>query len=281
MKKFTSLFALLAGLCVVSAQAQDVTITTLGLSSDLNGWSGIYASFEPQGDNTWTLTLDLSQTTNDVQFKLRPNNDGWAGYNNNNHVTSTSEAWIISEYDNNGGYNFKLKHNSYAYPRYILTAKWDPNGNPSNNWLISVQGLDPVYTVVGVPALVGSEWNTDDPNNEMVYKGDNIYELSKTVSLSQGSYGFKVVTNHQWTESYPHDPNAANDNWIVNINQNGVYELTFVFNSNTHEIQCNGRDNPAQNVVLELTDETPFTATTGYSVSSASYSRTCTNQCAF
>lgn len=277
MKKFTSLFALLSCLGVVSALADNANITSLGLSTNLNGWDGIYDSFEPQGNNTWTLILDLSEvsTESEVLFKLRPNNNPWVGYTNDNTAIG---GWITSKYDNEGGYNFQLMHSSYAYPKYLLTATWNPNWQADHGWYITVNGLDPIYTVVGDEALVGSNWNTYDSNNEMVFINNSRYELHKTVSLTQGSYGFKVVTNHRYTESYPHNPNVDNDNWIVNINQNGVYELTFVFDSNTHEIQCNGRDNPAQNVVLELTDETPFTATTGYSVSSASYSRTCTNQ---
>ncbi len=236
-------------------------IVSLGISVDQEQ----IGSFEFIGENMWGYTYTPGSNS-DFIFKLIPN-----GYSASTNIDSAEpSSWF-----NNSEGNFVLKHSNYNYSSYYFTASWNPNWDAAGGWNISVEGLDPVYTVVGDEALVGSFWNLDDPNNEMIDGGDLYYSLQKTVFLNPGRYGFKVVTNHKYTESWPGD-----DNWWVNISEAGVYNLSFVFDrGNGDLLSCNGWDEgPSTDVVLELTDETPFTATTGFTVSSALYSRECTNQ---
>ncbi len=80
------------------------------------------------------------------------------------------------------------------------------------------------YTVTGVAALMGSDWNTSDEANLMALQEDGTYKLVKEgVQLAAGDYDYKVVRDHSWDWSVP----VGNDNQTLEITEDGKYNVTF------------------------------------------------------
>lgn len=73
----------------------------------------------------------------------------------------------------------------------------------------------------------------------MIKQDDNvIYILTKTnLTLALGTYKYKICANHGWAENYG-DDNDSEGNASVFITRDGIYDLTFTFNSKTHEVSC-------------------------------------------
>ena len=86
------------------------------------------------------------------------------------------------------------------------------------------------YTVAGFSALCGSEWDAEDPNNEMTLQDDGTYVWTATgVSLSE-SVKFKIVEDHNWDIAWP-----ASD-YVIEIGEDkentpGTYDVNIYFNA--------------------------------------------------
>ena len=62
------------------------------------------------------------------------------------------------------------------------------------------------YTVVGDEDLCGSDWNTNDENNNMIFINGAYRWTSEVVYFDNGNdthWGFKVLTNHSYDGEYP------------------------------------------------------------------------------
>ena len=81
------------------------------------------------------------------------------------------------------------------------------------------------YTVAGVKALMGAEWDVKAYDNDMTQGEDGVYTLVKeNVLLMAGNYEYKVAKNHAWDVSYPAEFNAT-----LSLNESGIYNVTFTF----------------------------------------------------
>lgn len=85
------------------------------------------------------------------------------------------------------------------------------------------------YTIAGSSAVLGSNWSTDDANNDMSKQDDGTYKLVKEdVELVKGTeYQYKVVRDHSWDWSYP------SDNATFTVDKSGIYNVTFTFDGKT------------------------------------------------
>lgn len=82
-----------------------------------------------------------------------------------------------------------------------------------------------VYTVVGDPNLVGSNWDLNDANNAMTLTGD-VYTLTlSNKTLAAGDYEWKIVGDHSWNVQFP-----ASGNYYLNIAEAGTYNVVFTLN---------------------------------------------------
>jgi hypothetical protein len=138
---------------------------------------------------------------------------------------------------------------SYPADNYIINIAEDGTYdlvityNPENDEVIGVankQGGEPVemvYTVVGPEAIFGTNWDATDANNDMVLNAETgLYTwTADSVELTTAGFGFKVVGNHDWANEWPQ---GYDNNWIVNIAENGMYNLVITFNAETGEINC-------------------------------------------
>ena len=87
----------------------------------------------------------------------------------------------------------------------------------------------PVYTIVGSSAVLGSEWSTDDANNDMSKQDDGTYKLVKenVVLVKDTEYQYKVVRDRSWDWSYP------SGNKTFTVDKSGIYNVTFTFDGKT------------------------------------------------
>lgn len=88
------------------------------------------------------------------------------------------------------------------------------------------------WTIAGSQAVLGSEWSNTDTNNDMSY-ANGVWTLVKSsVTLSAGTYEYKVVGDYSWATNYP------SSNAKLAIAEDGVYNVTFTFNASTKELSA-------------------------------------------
>lgn len=95
---------------------------------------------------------------------------------------------------------------------------------------LGMQAQD-TYTVAGTEALLGSNWDPADTNNDMASTDGKTFTLVKQELTLKGGgkYEYKVLKNRSWDTSFPAD-NAS-----VEIPEDGKYTVTFTFNAETNE----------------------------------------------
>ena len=94
-----------------------------------------------------------------------------------------------------------------------------------------------VYTLCGDSIIFGTNWDETDTNNDMTKGEDGIWVKKYTdVTLSKGTYEYKVVAGHNWDTAgkYPSD----DSNMTLYIAKDGVYDLTFTFDPTVPELKA-------------------------------------------
>ena len=87
------------------------------------------------------------------------------------------------------------------------------------------------WTIAGDKNLLGADWDASNTNNRMYSLDGENYTLNKTgLTLSHGTYQYKVFKDNLTQESYP----SSNASLI--INEDGVYNVYFTFNTSTKEL---------------------------------------------
>ena len=122
----------------------------------------------------------------------------------------------------------------------IFTAQADMNGDN----IVSIRDVtalidylltakDMVYTVVGPQSIFGSNWDVNDNANNMVKGGNGTYTWTKSGVALTGSFEFKVVGNHDY--SVYEWPIGMNNNYFVQVGQEGIYDIVITFNPEAAE----------------------------------------------
>ena len=172
-----------------------------------------------EGLYTWTKdSVDLATTTK-IEFKVVKNGN-WA---NPSYPADNYEYYAPED----GVYNLVITYNP-ENDAVLLTANKLGGEEPP---------VEMVYTAVGPEAVFGSDWDATDTNNDMVLDPETgLYTwTADSVELTTAGFGFKVVGNHTWDNEWPQ---GYGNNWIVNIAENGTYNLVITFNAETGEINC-------------------------------------------
>ena len=213
-----------------STPAQDATISSVYINgaSDAQWSNRIDFALTPvaSANNTWEGTLDCTDITSNIEFKLCPNSE-WIGVGG--LTLNAPDNWI------SGTDNFILANSTTGYKTYKFTAVWEPNPNAAENWTLTVAGIDkreePIattYTVAGTPeAIFGTAWDENNTANDMT-ESNGIYTFTKAgVELSAGDeIMFKVVLNHNWETSYG-TAEGGNVNYKVKVT--GSHDITITF----------------------------------------------------
>ena len=213
-------------LCFVTLTLQAQDVWTAAGSSTIFGsnWNETDTSNDltDKGDGIWELTKTGCILEKNAKYELKVlKNHNWA-----------------ESYPQPNNYAFTVKETG----TYDVTIQFD-----ANNYTINVTPTktgdavigEKTWTVAGFGVILGVEWDPKATENDMIKQEDNVtYILTKTnLTIAQGGYKYKICANHGWAENYGND-NDPEGNASIIITEDGIYDLTFTFNSETHEVSC-------------------------------------------
>ena len=199
--------------------AADAEITKVEIRGSFNGWDtpadGLVMT--KQGEtNTYTATLDLTEITEDVQFKLVLNNMvDWLGWGELELVAP--ENWTEKANDGN---NIVLKNASTGYKTYTLTATWTPGPVAKTGWKLEIAGKDErpaVPATITKVELRGefTSWS-DGEGVELTKQGEtDTYAGVLDLSEITADQAFKLVINDKtyWID-FNHIELSAPEGWL-------------------------------------------------------------------
>lgn len=212
-------------LCFVTLtlQAQDAwtaagSSTIFGSHWDVKDTSN---DLTDKGDGIWELTKTgciLEQNVKN-EFKVVKNHSWLESYPAANYVFTVKET---------GTYSVTIKFDANNFE---IKAKTTKTGD-------AVIG-EKTWTVAGSPEILGVEWTETATENDMIKQEDNVtYILTKTnLTLAIGTYKYKICANHGWAENYG-DDTAPEGNASIYIKEDGIYDVTFTFNSATNKVSA-------------------------------------------
>ena len=212
-------------LCIATLTLQAQDVWTAAGSSTLFGshWDATDTNNDltPLGNGIWELTKTDCILEKNVKNELKVLKDhSWAeSYPQTNYVFTVEET---------GTYNVTIQFNENTYEVGVITKKTGDAVIGEKTW-----------TVAGSPEILGKDWDETATENDMIKQEDNVtYILTKTdLTLALGTYKYKICANHDWAENYG-DDNDSEGNASVFITRDGIYDLTFTFNTDTHEVSC-------------------------------------------
>ena len=217
--------------------APDAEITKVEIRGDFNNWdSGEGLQMTKQGEtNTYTATLDLTEITEDVQFKLVLNNKvDWLGWGELELVAP--ENWTEKANDGN---NIVLKNASTGYKTYTLTATWTPGPVAKTGWKLEIAGKDErpaVPATITKVELRGefTSWS-DGEGVELTKQGEtDTYAGVLDLSEITADQAFKLVINDKtyWID-FNHLSLVAPDGWLVKESGEVTEPAIILTNSST------------------------------------------------
>ena len=212
-------------LCIATLTLQAQDVWTAAGSSTLFGsnWNETDTSNDltDKGDGIWELTKTGCILEQNVKNELKVlKNHSWAeSYPAANYVFTVKET---------GTYSVTIQFNANNFEINVKTTKTGDAVIGEKTW-----------TVAGFGTILGIEWDPKATENDMIKQEDNVtYILTKTdLTLAIGTYKYKICANHGWAENYG-DEKDSEGNASVFITKDGIYDLTFTFNSKTHEVSC-------------------------------------------
>ncbi len=212
-------------LCIATLTLQAQTAWTAAGSSTLFGsnWNETDTSNDltDKGDGIWELTKTGCILEQNVKNELKVlKNHSWVeSYPAANYVFTVKET---------GTYSVTIQFNANNFEINVKTTKTGDAVIGEKTW-----------TVAGFGTILGIEWDPKATENDMIKQDDNVtYILTKTdLTLAIGTYKYKICANHGWAENYG-DEKDSEGNASVFITKDGIYDLTFTFNSKTHEVSC-------------------------------------------
>ena len=212
-------------LCFVTLTLQAQDVWTAAGSSSIFGshWdiSDTQNDMTDKGNGIWELTKNgciLEQNVKN-EFKVVKNHSWAESYPAANYVFTVKET---------GTYSVTIQFNANNFEINVKPTKTGDAVIGEKTW-----------TVAGSPEILGKDWDETAIENDMIKQEDNVtYILTKTdLTLALGTYKYKICANHGWAENYG-DDNDPEGNASIVITRDGIYDLTFTFNSKTHEVSC-------------------------------------------
>ena len=212
-------------LCIATLTLQAQDVWTAAGSSTLFGshWDATDTNndLSDKGNGIWELTKTNCILEQNVKYELKVlKNHNWAeSYPQTNYVFTVEET---------GTYNVTIQFNENTYEVGVITKKTGDAVIGEKTW-----------TVAGFGTILGVEWDPEATENDMIKQEDNVtYILTKTnLTIAQGGYQYKICANHSWAENYGDDTDPEG-NASIYIEEDGIYDVTFTFNSKTHEVSC-------------------------------------------
>ena len=234
MKKIFTFLTMMV-MFAFSSQATYYLVGNPPFGNDWNPSDGVALSDNGNGEFSFKATINGS-----IWFVLA---DGlaeagdWTTFNNTLRIGPTggdeeivAGNWIATQKSggDHGAYKFTGTGDEYTITYIPAISRFMISGNVDEIPITS-------YTVAGAPSTVfGSEWDPADTRNDMLRVGEGRFMLQKfNCELGEGTnLEFKVTGNHSWDYAWP------SDNFVVEIPQSAIYDITFTFDSLTNEVGC-------------------------------------------
>ena len=212
-------------LCIATLTLQAQDVWTAAGSSTLFGsnWNETDTSNDltDKGDGIWELTKTGCILEQNVKNELKVlKNHSWAeSYPAANYVFTVKET---------GTYSVTIQFNANNFEINVKTTKTGDAVIGEKTW-----------TVAGFGTILGIEWDPKATENDMIKQDDNVtYILTKTnLILAIGTYKYKICANHGWSENYGDDTDPEG-NASIYIEEDGIYDVTFTFNSATNKVSA-------------------------------------------
>ena len=190
--------------------------TVAGAPESLFGaeWNPAFAANNmtlADGIYTWTKKAELAAETF-IEFKVVKNANWTTCWPANNYEYTVAEDGT-----------------------YDLTITFNPE-TEEVTFACVAEGVEPqpemVYTVVGPEDVFGTNWDVNDPNNELVKGEDGVYTWSKENVALYGNFEFKVVGNHDYAiYEWP----VGMNNWVANVAEEGIYTIEITFDPEAND----------------------------------------------
>lgn len=213
-------------LCIATLTLQAQDVWTAAGSSTLFGshWDETDTNNDltDKGNGIWELTKTGCILEKNAKYELKVlKNHNWA----ESYPQTNNYAFTVEE---TGTYDVTIQFDANNYTINVKTKKTGDAVIGEKTW-----------TVAGFGAILGKEWDQEATENDMIKQKDNVtYILTKTdLTLAKGTYKYKICANHSWAENYGNDADPEGNASII-IEGDGIYDLTFTFNSETHEVSC-------------------------------------------
>ncbi|MQN68507.1 pullulanase X25 domain-containing protein [Segatella copri] len=212
-------------LCFVTLTLQAQDVWTAAGSSTIFGshWNETDTSNDltDKGDGIWELTKTGCILEQNVKNELKVlKNHSWAeSYPAANYVFTVKET---------GTYSVTIQFDANNFTINVKTTKTGDAVIGEKTW-----------TVAGSLEILGKDWAETATENDMIKQEDNVtYILTKTnLTLAIGTYKYKICANHGWAENYG-DENDPEGNASIYIKEDGIYDVTFTFNSATNKVSA-------------------------------------------
>ena len=147
--------------------AEITKVQISGAPYGVDQWTSLDFAVDPTQGNVYTATLDLSETTENYQFKLVINGggskaDNWGGWIGTNNVTiDAPEGWGYWT-DDKDNENLWLYNSTTGYKTYTLTATWTPGDNAYKGWTLKIEGKDERTAILAGDANLDNEVTVSD-----------------------------------------------------------------------------------------------------------------------
>lgn len=235
------------------------TISTVQLQGNFattgSDWNAIDLSAVAGEENTWSGTLDLTDFTDDKEFKLVINggDDGsktYAGWIGTNTMTVYAPSgWVLAKGESDNA-NCMLYNSTTGYKTYKITASWEPNSNYAANWTLKIEGIDERLEDAEISSVVLKHekdgWG-DGLTLTAVPGETNVYSGVLDLSTVNTDFSMKLVVNgDSWvsseniilaTGSVPVDLNGTN--YVLANKTSGyqTYTITATWTPNPNAAQ--------------------------------------------
>ena len=226
MKKFFTLFAMTVMLAFTSQAAYYI----VGNDPFGNWDPGNGVEMTDNGNGTYSYKATINGS---VWFVFASGLDSnWDVFNSSyrygpsgSDVEVGVNQWVSTPQGGDKSYKFTGSGSEYVFTFNPAILKFKIEG-----YVVPIE-ID-TYTVAGTPASVfGTEWDPSNADNDMVKQADGTYSLTKYgCQLAGNELAFKVVGNRDWGNAWP------NDNVVVEVDETGLYDVTFTFNPENNEV---------------------------------------------
>ena len=192
--------------------------------------------------NVYYNTLDATEYTEDVEFKLVVNEEFWKGIGEFEKIEDPHGLLDQTTYAE-GNKNFILKNSNGVYKTYGFKAHWKENPNAGAGWSLEVLGIDkrevtpepgtPDLIVVGNNAeLFGKAWDVESTSNTMELISGKYYRTYKNVQPQEQNIELKAYnkTNSKWFGN-----TKDGENVVFNMKAEGDFTVVLDVNADFTE----------------------------------------------